>query len=46
VDLKGEGRGDHNEYLVVFHKVDAPNFPQILVKTFLKKKEFKTFLKL
>jgi len=34
VDLKAEGRGDHNEYLVIFRKADAPDFPQILVKIF------------
>jgi len=34
VNLKVEGKGDHNEHLVVFRKSDAPNFPQILVEIF------------
>jgi hypothetical protein len=34
VDLKAEGKGDNNEHLVIFRKVDAPDFPQILVKIF------------
>jgi len=34
VDLKVEGKGDHNEYLVIFRKADAPDFPQTLVEIF------------
>jgi hypothetical protein len=32
VDLKAEGKGDNNEYLVVFRKADTPGASPILVK--------------
>jgi hypothetical protein len=32
VDLKAEGKGDHNEHLVIFRNSASPNLQQILVK--------------